>query len=239
MALLYHHLLEDNANDSVGSWNLTEVGSPTYTSSGAPNKNKAIQLNGTSQYLIRANTDFTGFSDLTLSFIIYPNSLVNNACMFAVAERIFVNTSQLRITTFTTGKIRILLRAGGTSDSTIDSGAGVLVSGRWNFVSLTYDSTDVKLYVDSTTDFSSLVKEVDVAHSVGGAISAPSPDNADLTWGATQDNPHDSFSNFFDCRLDDLRIYDDTRSLSALETIRDEDQTGAPAAARNRLLLVA
>lgn len=233
MSIITRYLFEDNANDSVGSWNLTEGGSPSYTASGAPNKNKAIIFDGSTQYCMRADTTVTGFSALTIMLWVYPDTFANQLCMLTFMRRnINDDDVQLRFRlSGTSGGTTLQLRAGATpATESFNSADGTLIASRWNFVAIRYDDPDVDVYVDSTVDQSNLASVISTTHSVGGAIAATAlSGNRDLVIGAGK-NATTSFRDYFDGMMDDVVIDNAALTTGQMEAIRDEDQAGAAAA---------
>lgn len=235
MALTHHWKFEDNGTDEIsGAWTLTEAGSPTYTASGAPNKNKAIVFDGSTQMANKDDVNLTGVSAVTICGWVYPDTFTNNNCFFAIMRRNTTDADvQIRLRlSGTSGGITAQVRAGASAATeSFNSGDGALVAVRWNFVAFTYNDPDVDVYTDSTADQSSLAQLVNTTHSVGGAlaITASGGGDTDLIIGAGK-NGLTSYRDYWDGGMDDWRIYDTALNSTELAAIRDDNQAGAVAA---------
>jgi len=97
----------------------------------------------------------------------------------------------------------------------IAAGAGVNTE-QWHHAAVTYDTSDVKMYLDGT--------EVYSGAQTGGVYNAATFNTA---IGTQPIGSGQTFNNIFDGRIDDVRIYDN--ALSASEVADLADAGGVPA----------
>jgi len=191
--MVAYYGFEGNANDRAGINDGTEVGNPTYV---AGKYGQAIDLDGVEDYVDCGNsTVFNMTDEITVAAWIYIDTIP--AQWTAVVTK---GNSAWRLSTIN-GERNFIFAV--TARNGIP-GATEIPVGEWHHLCGTYDGTNIRLYVDGIEDPWS-------PKAYSGSIATNS-DNVYIGSNA------DTAANFWDGRLDEVRIYD--HALDATQVTR-------------------
>lgn len=209
--LVSQYVFAGNANDSVGSNNLTENGTPTYDADGGPD-GQYIILNGSSQYLTAsANTvhDITT-GDFSFTFWIYRTS-DSGSTEHIVKKQNSTTNAGYRIIITSSDTIGGRINAG--SDIPFNSTSTIAIN-TWYFVAVVFDRDgNGTIYINGTADGT----PVDISGQSGSITN---------TQTFTVGRDSSASSGFFPGRIDDLRIYSKALSADEVKAIMNDCRGG-------------
>ena len=168
-----------NASDSVGSNTATNNGTATYT---AAKINNGIDVNGSSQYFSFATCPQTGSGSFSIAAWVNGDTISSNHCIAG-----FGTGNTLQGVTF---DIRGSKLYADFYASTSVTATTTLSTATWYFVVVTYDGTNLRLYLNTTLDGTSgsvTASIVDGDGAIGRAF-----------WAA---------GNYFDGRIDEVGMW--------------------------------
>lgn len=140
-----------NASDSFGG-NTGTVTNITYS---AGKINNCAVFNGTSSDIsvpVGVYSLFDGTKSWTISAWVYPTNLTGNHTIFRNSSGDANNGFNSGVSFFSSASNINILRANGGS-SVANQSTATLTINTWNYVTATYDGTNVSLYINAGTPF--------------------------------------------------------------------------------------
>jgi hypothetical protein len=201
--------LTGNATDQTSNGNDgTLVHAPVSTTGQvAPTANGAYDLDGANDY-IDTNYHISSHTPFTIMFWVNVDDLTISSRQDFWGTGA-TNDCDFRISIQTDEKVQVLIRGDGATTSVTLEGTTDISDQAWHHIAIVYNGSDIYLYVDGsqedtdTVDFSTNGFNMD----------------RDAYFGCRNDNS--SASNFFDGKVDDLRIYSEALSLATINAERN------------------
>lgn len=176
-----------NASDSVGSNTATNVGIATYS---AGKINNGVNLDGSSQYFTFDTCPQTGNGSFSISAWVKADTLGSANCIVSFGTS---STSQAITFDLRGSKLYADFYAGTTV-----TGATTLSTATWYFVVLTFDGTNIRLYLNASLDATSANTSANIVDGSGAIGRA--------FWAS---------GNYFDGLVDEIGLW--SRALSGSE----------------------
>ena len=187
------------AADISGSNDGTLVNGPVWLPS-TGRIGGALEFDGSNDYVDIGTMDIPAGTGMTIAMWVRLDASSGSARLISKATGAGEQDHYWMISTQFGTSVRFRLKAGG-STTTLVSPANQLVLGEWVHVAVTYDQSDMRIYVDGgQVAITSKSGAVDVNPAVGAAMG---------------DQPSGAGSDPFNGALDEVRIYD--RALSGAE----------------------
>jgi len=189
------------AADTVGLYNGTVVGSPTWSATVPPAISawslRSLQLNGTTQYMNASNVlNIERTTPFSISGWIRPADLTGNRMIVAKMES---SGNYRGYAVFTSGqKLTVYVRNSISNALAAETTANVFTTGTWAHIAMTYDGSStipgIRLYINGVSmPLNTLVN----------SLSATMINTIPLNVGA-----RNSGNSPFNGHLDDVRMYD-------------------------------
>lgn len=213
---------DNDANDSVGGNDLTEVNTPAYDSVNKKEGTHSIDLElGSVECCVRADGDLdanfpgkSGTSEQSFSICewVKPETVGGSAHYIIISKYFYSAGNRTFSVSLRNTVIRFLIGYNAGANSTaIDFNTG-MVAGRWYHVAVTYNHTNnamiIRIWDDNAGDFLD-------ANKVGAAGGDMSPTAADLEVGRW-----DGGGNEFDGLIDELAFFKDVLTDDEIDRIR-------------------
>ena len=187
--------------DSSGRGNTgTTVGMATSTGVGAGKIGQALNFDGSNDFVNVADSPFDFTGDFSISAWVYPENIAAGLHIVSKYE-----AGAYALTTSEAGfasKFNFVVRDGTSAKFAATNNVGN--NNTWHHLVGAVSGTSVKLYLDGV-----------LQTTQGTLVSAVSTTNYPLSIGV---NPGATYANFFDGRIDEVRVYN--RALSANEVNR-------------------
>lgn len=220
--LVAHWEFSGNANDATGNGHNGTTNNITYTTGRTGAANTAALFNGTSSFITVPNSTDWNLSTFTIATMIKLNGFYTGACQASmIIERgsgyssgnwglvLFDNAFDSSCTvTGDTSKFTFYGEAGPNNNTMPHAHQQYTPTTRtntWYCVIATFDSTDVRLYIDG----------VNVFTVRGNSVLPIGTSNDIVAIGANRFGNYSQYPFWLNGAIDDLRIYN--RALSATE----------------------
>lgn len=168
---------EEGRNDGV------ENGNPTYGVSGTDGT--AVDLDGSGDWFDLKSADYD-LGDFSLTIWVYPRD--TGTAINQITE--FSNELRMEINVTNSGDMEFRLVFEDGNVETILTGGGYLPEGTWTHLIFSYDGSTMRLF-----------KNGSVTHSISYSGSA------DVRGGFALGRDYEQFTQYWDGRFDDMRLY--------------------------------